>query len=717
MSFRESLNNILLEYRTLEDEVVDSFYIPALKEAEVYKRAVGFFSSTILLQISEGLGSIATRGGKIKLLVSPKLDEKDYDAIKNGYELRKLIEDKFLDTFDENVEFEQKEGRFTLLSYLIAKGILDIKVAVVEDPKNDNAMYHEKLGIMTDYDGDILSFSGSANETGQAFNLNYECIDVYCSWKSEEAYQRCQIKDFRFDNMWGNAEKSLTVIPFPDVIRDKLLKYNHYDKYDFAQLDIDLEKIHTKKKLKDDGPDDSLISFHDYQNDAIDSWEKSGYKGIFDMATGTGKTFTGLGAICRLFKNKKRVVAVICAPYIHLVEQWAEEANKFGIAPIKCYGNHNTYDAKLKKQLQKFKARRTNFVCIITTNTTFTTDRLQEHIKKNLDETLLIVDEAHNFGAMKLSSYLSSNYPYRLALSATLDRYGDSIGTQKLYDFFGNKCIEYSLERAIREQKLTKYYYHPVVVSLTNDEYERYHNLTEKIRKFHISQDDDIPDALKNLLVERARIVAGAENKIYALKKEIAKYSKENNLLVYCGAVKYFGCGGEDDVGQRQIEIVKNMLNNELGIVSTKFTAEEDSVTRQGIIKAYVNEEIQALVAIKCLDEGVNVPAIKTAFILASSANPKEYIQRRGRVLRKHPGKEYAEIFDFITLPRPLEDSFGISESEKNTDRVLIKKELIRMIDFANLSNNPLECDELIDEMKSAYNLETINMEDINKYE
>ena len=217
-------------------------------------------------------------------------------------------------------------------------------------------------------------------------------------------------------------------------------------------------------------------------------------------------------------------------------------------------------------------------------------------------------------------------------------------------------------------------------------------------------------------MVARARIVAGAENKIVALKNVIVNYQRENNLLVYCGAVKYGETGGEDVVGAKQIELVKNMLNKELGIVATKFTSEEDAKTRKRIIDAYVNEEIQALVAIKCLDEGVNVPAIKTAFILASSANPKEYIQRRGRVLRKYPGKDYAEIYDFITLPRLLDDVYAVSESEKSIDISLIRKELTRMIDFANLSNNPTECDNLIDEIKTTYNLNTIRFKEDNLY-
>lgn len=717
MSFKSKLSDIPLEYRTLEDDVVDNFYVPALSEAVLYKRAVGFFSSSALLQISQGLGSIASRGGKIKLLISPKLDADDYEAIKNGYEIRKLISEKMDAAFDESICFDQKIERFTLLSYLIAKDILDIKVAVVEDAKSESTMYHEKLGIMTDEKGDMLAFSGSANETAQAFNFNYECIDVFCSWKTDESFERCQIKDLRFDKMWNDCEKSLIVMSFPEIIKNKILKYNEYRKYNFEMLDVDLKKIHLDRKYKSKVPYPSDIKFLEYQTQAIDTWANKGYKGIFDMATGTGKTITGLGALCKLYNNRKRLVVVICVPYVHLVDQWTEEAKKFNIKPIKCYSGVN-YKNKLASELQMFKSKIIDFVCIITTNGTFKTDYLQEKAKLNLNDTLLIVDEAHNFGAMQISECLKTNYPFRLALSATLDRYADEYGTKLLYNFFGDKCIEYTLERAIREDKLTKYLYHPVVVSLTDDEYNRYQELTEKIKSYYISDDfSNVPESLKKLLIKRARIVAGAENKIEALKNTIAKYKNENNMLVYCGAVKYYDSQGIDGEDKKQIDLVHRMLNKELGIVSTRFTSEEDANTRKEIIESFKNKEIQALVAIKCLDEGVNVPAIKTAFILASSANPKEYIQRRGRVLRKYPGKHYAEVYDFITLPRPLDEVFYASECEKNVDRTLIKKELLRMIDFARLSNNPSECNELIDEIKNNYNLDIIDIEEGYKNE
>lgn len=216
------LNSIKIEYRTRIEDVVSTFFIPCLSEAYEYKRAVGYFSSTVLLSMSVGLGAIAKKGGRIKLLVSPRLSKEDYEAIEHGYQLRELAEKRLTEAFDEDVDFFQKEERFSLLAHLIENRILDIKVAVPEG-YNEMALFHEKLGIIVDDNDDVVSFSGSNNETYAALYDNYECFDVFCSWKSEESRYRCQEKSARFDRMWLGREEKLITIKFPDVIKDKLM--------------------------------------------------------------------------------------------------------------------------------------------------------------------------------------------------------------------------------------------------------------------------------------------------------------------------------------------------------------------------------------------------------------------------------------------------------------------------------------------------------------
>ena len=711
MSFKD-IQNIKIDYKTLSDEVIDTFYIPVLSEAKVYKRAVGFFSSNILLQLTKGLSKFIVNGGRMKLLVSPQLTKEDYEAIKSGYDKKEYVEQKLINGFDLEKEFEQKNDRLGLLSYLISSGILDIRVAILEE-NYESAMYHEKVGILKDKVDNIIAFTGSANETYNGYNLNYESIDVYCSWRSEDNLLRCESKDMSFDRIWNGYEKGLVTIPFPKVIKDKILSFPPISSNEeIVKIDENWKKKYDKKK---DLPKEPLVNWDDfrpYQNEAINNWVNNGFHGIFDMATGTGKTFTGIGAMCKLFQMKKRCFAFICCPFTHLVDQWCDELKRFNIDAIKCYGSVN-YEKKLKREILNFKQKLTNFVCVVICNGSFVKQSIQEMIQTNLQETLLVVDEAHNFGADKLSKCLNVDYPYRLALSATLERYRDDEGTQKLFNFFGKKCYTFTLDEAIQKAFLTKYVYHPIFVYLTDNELEEYYNISFEIGKIMSRlkglKGKEMPESVKRLLLKRARLVAGAQNKIAALREAIKPFKNEHNMLVYCGAVKYGQEGYEDAIEEKkQIQHVVEMLTLELNIDAVRFTSEEDTLQRKNRLDAFKNNEIQALVAIKCLDEGMNVPAIKKAFILASSTNPKEYIQRRGRVLRTYPGKTQADIYDFITLPRPLDEVGGLSETAIKIDLSLVRKELDRLKDFNNSSCMPTIGNKIVDEIETAYQLDIV---------
>ena len=337
---------------------------------------------------------------------------------------------------------------------------------------------------------------------------------------------------------------------------------------------------------------------------------------------------------------------------------------------------------------------------------------------------LLVIDEAHNFGSKNLSKTLMDNMKYRLALSATIDRHGDPDGTNKLYEYFGEKCIEYTLKDAIDNNMLTPYYYHPVVVSLNETELKEYLDLTMKIRK-NIHQDKHgkaiLNEYAKMLLIKRARIVSGAIQKIDVLRKLMQDYKDDNHMLVYCGATTLrdvdYNNGKSPAEDIRQIDLVADMLGNELGMRISKFTSEEDALERERIKADFdEGEHLQAVVAIRCLDEGVNIPSIKTAFILASSTNPKEYVQRRGRVLRLCKGKKYAVIYDFITLPFDLETAEHMEPNVIESGKSLAVREIIRIQDFASIAENPFDSDELISRIQSVYGIEfdSENLEEEN---
>ena len=730
MSFQEL--DIKKEYRSLLDSVAKDFYIPLLSQAVKYQRAVGFFSSSSLVEISKGISELAKNGGKIQLVASPYLSDEDVEAIKSGYAMRDQV-------VKEAIRREMTEGktpfekaRLNLLANLISDNILDIKIAFTEDSDRMGmyhekmGMYHEKMGIITDAEGNRVAFAGSMNESATAMTLNYESIDVFCSWKDEE--DRVIAKENAFASIWNDTEPNIKIIDFPELKQEIIEKYKRsvpdfeIDKKEYAP-DIDTV-LHTDLGVYSEyGPKfPEWFKLHDYQDEAITEWQKRNYRGIFDMATGTGKTYTGLGALTTLSKNiGHKLAAIIVCPYQHLVEQWVEDILKFNIDPIIGYSDSSQKDwpKRLKDAIrdQKLKVRGKEFFCFICTNATFSSDYVQTQLAKIKSDTLLMVDEAHNFGAPYLSCLLYDNYKYRLALSATLDRHNDEEGTAKLYDFFGEKCIEYTLDRAIEEKKLTKYKYYPIVVTLTEEELEAYDNLSYEIGKCIMKGKNgkmELSSRGEKLALKRSRIVAGAKNKLTMLEEVIQPYIHDKHILVYCGATKGLEQNQDrtdvDSEDIRQIDAVTDLLGNKLGMEVSQFTSKESVEEREVLKREFsAGDTLKVLIAIKCLDEGVNIPKIKTAFILASTTNPKEYIQRRGRVLRLAEGKEYAEIYDFITLPYDTESVTSLTEAQVKRNSTLVKNELRRAEEFSRIAVNMVESASLIDEIKDAYGIQELN--------
>lgn len=715
------------EYRSLIDNVAKDFYIPLLKEAILYQRAVGFFSSSALVEISKGLIGFVRNGGRIQLVASPCLTQEDIDAISKGYELREKIVERALLRNLYEAETPYQKSRLNLLSQLIADGVLDIKIAVLQNQR-DIGMYHEKMGIIHDEFGNKVAFAGSMNETATGIMTNYESIDVFCSWTDD--YHRVIAKENAFIAIWNGCEPSIQTIDFPNLGQEIIKRYKLSTTIDYNTENDEIEEmennlvkedniIYVSSKPKKVGAAiPASVSLHDYQLSAIDKWANHQYRGIFDMATGTGKTFTGLGALARLCEEvQSQLGVIIVCPFQHLVEQWVQDIKLFGMSPIIGYSRSPQKDWKklLENAIrdQKFKVAGKHFFCFICTNATFSSNAVQTMLSKVKGELLLMVDEAHNFGSTNLSKLLSERFTYRLALSATLERHNDEEGTEKLLLYFGKKCIEYTLERAIEEKKLTPYKYYPVVISLTDDELRRYeqlsfemaHNLIKgKNGKIKLSKYGEI------LALKRARIVAGATEKINMLREKILPYKQESFSLVYCGATKILMDDLDfteiDDEDIRQIDLITQLLGNELNMKVSQFTSKED-VEERAILKQEFEkgENLQALIAIKCLDEGVNIPKIKTAFILASTTNPKEYIQRRGRVLRLASGKEYAEIYDFVTLPRPLSDVTSLTAEQAKRDLSLVRNEITRMEEFSRIAMNPMQAINIIGQIKETYHL------------
>lgn len=338
MSFKDV--EIKQEYRSFNDNMVEDFYYPLLSKAKLYERAVGFFSSTALIEISKGISGLVENGGKIRLIASPKLSGEDVEAIEKGLQERKSVITNSINKAILEPENEYEERRLDLLANLVAANVLEIKIAVVENEAGIG-MYHEKMGLLYDYEENIVAFSGSMNESTTAFSYNMENIDVYKSWEGESERQRVMNKKVNFDAMWNDYEPHIRIMDFPEASREKLFEYRKSSEIDLSldrKEDWNQSENNGRKELKEGPAFPEWFSIRDYQKSAIQQWEINNYIGIFDMATGTGKTLTGLSAVVRLYQHVRKGLAIfIVCPYQHLVSQWVEDIESFNIKPVICH--------------------------------------------------------------------------------------------------------------------------------------------------------------------------------------------------------------------------------------------------------------------------------------------------------------------------------------------------------------------------------------------
>ncbi len=718
-----SLKNLALanQYRsdspgeTLRERhhLLGDFYIPCLERSLTYDRAVGFFSSSSLAAAAKGITALIQGGGKMRLIASPHLSQDDAEAIAQGLKQREEVI-----TASLLQELEQPEqvanDRLGYLAWLLSKGLLEIKLAVHQDPYQ-RGIYHEKLGIFRDVDGNVVVFTGSANESASGLIDNFECVDVFRSWRSGDD-ERVSEKLENFQRLWENQTPTLEVLEFPEAAKRSLLRLCPTQ---FPVAEEPIIKSHERQgnyPMSSPEPFDTLsfypvtptwLTLRSYQQDAIANWFANRGRGTLKMATGSGKTITALAIAARLYEEIQLQALIIVCPYRHLVQQWARECRKFGIAnPILVFESVNQWQESLSNQLYNVKAGNQPFLTVITTNATLITPGFQSQLPYFPQKTLIVGDEAHNLGAKQLEAKLPRSVGLRLALSATPERYFDERGTERLFEYFGSVLEpEFTLKDAIAQGALVHYLYYPILVELTEPEVETYLALTTKIgraiaQRAHfvnaIGRDED-NDNLTALLMQRARLVGAAANKLDALQDVMRSRLHTSHTLFYCGDGSV-----EDGISAeslRQLAAVARLLGNDLGYRVNTYTAETSLEEREDLRRQFETGDLQGLVAIRCLDEGVDIPAIETAVILASSGNPRQFIQRRGRVLRPHPNKQRATIFDMIVLPPAL------GRETLDVERSFLRKELTRFVEFADLADNAGEARVRLLDLQRRYGL------------
>lgn len=706
---------IEIRYRSEGHNFPRDFLVPVLKNCVIYKRAAGFFSSTSLVELSVGLFEMAKHGGKIWLVTSPKLSDEDIEAVRFGYKTREEAMLKALEMSITEPLDEFGEERLNLIATLIANGILEMKLAFMEEDTFRN-MYHEKIAVFQDKDGNRISYTGSVNASANAYCDNFESLFVFCDWKDATNKEYVDVTEDDFDRMWENRTEKIQVIPFPKVILKKLERF----KKNSVDYETDEKQFHYHEFVEEQKPFriPREVVLREVQKKAVSNWFEQNGSGIFSMCTGAGKSFTALACMVALARKADNQLAVfIVCPQIHLTGQWEEDEVNWGPLPIIAHSQakNRHWKDELITAYKRFRNKGEPFVCI-TTNDTFCGDDISAIVSRMKEEqnVLLIIDEAHNFGAESCVKCLPDNIIYRIGLSATIERHGDPKGTQALFDYFGKKCIVYDVEQAIEDGALTRYRYYPVPIYLDDVELMEYQSLTEKLRKFLVNENGKIKISKDGelLLFKRARLLAGAKRKPETLISLMKERKDEKHILVYCGATTM----EDEETGEleRQIDGVTEKIRTELHMTARRFTAGEDLKERQEIKRLFSEGSCQVVTAITCLDEGINIPSICTAYIMASTRNPREFIQRRGRLLRRSPNKDYAEIYDFVTLPRALSlVEFG----DYDKDRSILLGEMARIHEFGKLSDNPAQAENMMNQIMDAYGVYVDIEEEMDKLE
>ena len=694
-------------YRSGDQNLLKDFYQPCLKHAVTYDRAVGFFSAASLISNLQGISALVNNDGKMRLVIGHPLEKDEYEAVKNGYELKQLLGDlkqRLISVIDECEDV--KGNKLVLLSWLISEGRLDVKFAC-----RFKGMYHEKIGIVRDADNQCIVFQGSANETVYALDKGYnaESIMVFKSWES--AFEDYAIPCINgFEELWEGKQKDTVTIDMPsdfyEEISDKIQCTVRPDLSFEQEFITDLDDILINEKEGIRIPEKLNahdFKLHKHQNEAIKKWWSSDKKGILQLATGSGKTITSLAAASYIFDVRQRLVLIVTVPYKELATQWVSNLKDFTARPIKCWDSKGSWSNELESAIRLFKMGKKDFISIVVVNKTLSSDYFKEAISQiNSDDLMVIGDECHNLGAEKVNAALPSAY-FKLGLSATpfrsdedeIDSPFPDLAKERILNYFGEIVDKYTLEDAICDGVLCEYTYHIIPVRLTEEEQELFDQYSLDIAKLMIIQQSSGLDSqqrsrLTALCGQRSMLLGSASEKFIQLKKlafEIPQ-DERTHTLFYCGAGKVQGDTNTED--EKVIERASAILND-AGWRTSRFTSEQNANERKIRMEQFEAEVLDGLVSIRVLDEGVDVPVCKRAVIMASTRNPRQYVQRRGRVLRKSVGKEVAEIYDFVVLP----NNCSISSSSRS----LLDAELERVDDFCLLAVNKFDVENKIREL------------------
>lgn len=712
-------------YRPGEYNSPEKFFNDGLENSNEFDLQLGYFSSATISVLADGFATFISKGGKMRLVINHIVSTEDKDAISKG------LKGGFINCFDLT-DFDQlrktfdeyTQQFFECLAFLIYHKRIDIRII---KPRNKKGISHTKSGQFRDGDS-TTSFTGSANFTISGLFNNLEEIKIDRS-DSLDAMTRKRIESQseEFNSIMRGTKRNIEYLSPENLISAIKTNYGDKDIEELLDVEAKLRKIKHDKKVQELKQQESVVSEpieeilpcfpfpsgpRDYQQLAFDNWKNNGQKGLFAMATGTGKTITSLNCLLEIYKRKGYYKAIILVPTITLVNQWEQECRKFRFSNIiKVYSKNLVWRDEVERVHfnEKYKSDKDPEVSyiIISTYASYSREKVF-NVLNGFDKrrVLVIADECHNMGSGSLVKRLKE-IPYlrRIGLSATPERQFDENGNNKLRKFFGSEehyTYEYSMKEAIDKGVLCRYMYYPHIVKLTSDEMDAYLELSEKISRYfnyNTCSFDEQDEMLKQLLLARKRIIHKAVNKLAMFKEIIQKRFEEKGNLKYSLIYVPEGnrpdyIGSADDFDHTEEIADDNDAEHLINQYTLAVTEIDRSVTvrkfvsgqqdREEILSDFAAGKLHVLTSMKCLDEGVDVPRSELAIFCSSTGNPRQFIQRRGRVLRTHKDKKMAELHDLVVVPEvsPNSNSYRMEQS-------LLRGELARVNNFALLSENP----------------------------
>lgn len=685
-------------YAVPGDDLVGDVLVPAIASSERVSCMSGYFGSSAFRHLAPGIAAfINETSGVFRLLISPVLDDADRDAVRQGTERREDVLERAARTILASGRLtESALERHTLgcLSYLLAADRLRLRFVLM----GAGGIFHPKVWIFSDHD-DLLAVHGSSNVTTSGLLFNFETVSVDRSWANDEAMERVGRFQQLFAGLWDGVDPSTLTIEMPEGLKlavaspstpPTIAEFWAAWRADVARgLAPPLPAGGVSATEPDEGPSACLripsdLRWEDgpfvHQSSAVHAWEAADGHGLLSMATGSGKTVASLICATRLQDSVDRLLVVVAAPYRPLVEQWVGEVKDFGMRalPLAGLASHDRSDA-IQEAVRRLDRRVTLTEVAVVTHDYLVSDGMYS-VLESLPASvtsLLIADEVHNLGRPRFVARPPEQFAYRLGLSATpVLQYNES-GTDAIKGFFGDTVFEFGLADAIGVCLVPyNYYLHPV--ELAEDELMAWDELTARlIRAGFMSRDEGIdeivsPEVLA-LLVKRRAVLEAAAAKVSMLREILEVEGPDNvrHTLVYCS-----------DKRPEQLLAVNRELVD-LGLFVRQLTAEESGDRRKTaeILADFARGDYQVLTCKRVLDEGVDIPQVRQAFLLASSTVRRQWIQRRGRILRRCDaiGKDLAHLHDFLVVP---------SDRNSSSGRAILRQELDRARAFAQLAAN-----------------------------